>query len=99
MAENINLDRVRGVALNRIDKSERQIKWALFGAFVFEGLFLLVFLLAMERSNRTHLLLLIATVGGYTIIVLGLVILGLFSNRNTARILKAIELLVTQEKV
>jgi Na+/proline symporter len=97
MAENINLDRIRGNALNRIEKSERQIKWILFGAFVFEGLFFLVFLLAMERGNRTHWLLLISTVGGYTIIVFGLVILGLFSNRNTARILKAIELIEGQK--
>ena len=93
MAEANHLDRIRGDALKRIEKSERQIKWALFGAIMFEGLFLLVFLLAMERGNRTHLLLLIATVGGYTIIVLGLVVLGLHGNRNTARILKAIELL------
>ena len=93
MAENINLDRVRGDALQRIEKSERQIKWALLGAGLFEGLFLLVFLLAMERGNRTQLLLLIATVGGYTIVVLGLVVLGLHGNRNTARLLKAIELL------
>ena len=97
MADNSNLDRVRGDALHRIEKSERQIKWALVGAFVFEGLFLLVFLWAMERSNRTHLLLLISTVGGYTIIVLGLIVLGLYSNRNTARILKAIELLEGQK--
>ena len=93
MAENNNLDRIRGDALKRIEKSERQIKGALLGAALFEGLFLLVFLLAMERGNRTHLLLLIATVGGYTVIVLGLVVLGLHGNRNTARILKAIELL------
>lgn len=93
MAENSKLDRIRGDALNRIEKSERQIKWALLGAGLFEGLFLLVFLLAMERGNRTHLLLLIATVGGYTVIVLGLVVLGLHGNRNTARVLKAIELL------
>ncbi len=97
MAENANLDRVRGDALNRIKKSERQIKWALFGAFIFEGLFLLVFLLAMERGNRTHLLLLISTVGGYTVIVLGLLVLGLYGNRNAARILKAIELLEGQK--
>ncbi len=45
------------------------LKWAIVGAA--EGLFLLVFLLAMERGNRMQLLLLIALVGGYTIIVLG----------------------------
>ena len=92
MAEN-NLNRVRGAALDRIDKSARQFKWALLGAVLFECLFLVTLLLAMDRSNRTHWLLVIATVGSYTVIVLGMVVLGTYVNRCTARILKALELL------
>lgn len=90
MTEN-NLNRVRGAALDRIEKTERQFKWALVGAALFEGLFLITFLLAMEHNNRTHWLLLIGTVGSYTIVILGLIVLGTFVNRCTARILKAIE--------
>lgn len=87
-----NLDRVRTAALDRIEKSERQFKWALFGAAVFECLFVVVFLLAMERDNRTHWLMLIGTVGSYTVVILGLIVLGTFVNRCTARVLRAIEM-------
>jgi hypothetical protein len=92
MSDKSNLDRIRGNALARIEKSERQVKWVLLGAAIFEFLFLVAFLFGMERGNRTHTLLLISTVGGYTILVFGLFVLGLHNNRNTARILKAIEL-------
>jgi hypothetical protein len=93
MSDKNNLDRVRADALARIERTERQFKGAILGAAVFEFLFLAAFLFSMEQGNRTHLLLLISTVGGYTVIVLGLFVLGIHSNRNTARILKAIELL------
>lgn len=91
MAEK-NLNHIRGAALDRIEKSERQFKWALLGAVLFEGLFLVTFLLAMERGNRTHWLFLIGIVGSYTVIVLGLIVLGTYVNRCTVRVLKAIEL-------
>lgn len=87
-----NLNYVRGAALDRIEKSERHMKWALFGAAIFECLFLVTMLWAMERGNRTHLLLLVATIGSYTVIALGLIVLGAYVNRCTARVLKAIEL-------
>ena len=53
---------------------------------------LVAFLLAADFSNRTHLLLLIATVGGYTVVVVGLVALGAYVNRAVLRVLKAVEL-------
>jgi hypothetical protein len=93
MSERVNLDAVRGEALARIERGERNFKLAFFAAVVFEGLFLAAFLLAADLSNRTHLLLLIATVGGYTIVVLGLVALGAHVSRGLARVLRAVELL------
>jgi hypothetical protein len=93
MSERVNLDGVRGEALARIERGERNFKLAFFGALLFEALFLIVFMLAADFSNRTHVLLLIATVGGYTVVVLGLVVLGAHVSRGVARILKAIELL------
>lgn len=92
MAEK-NLNHIRGAALDRIEKSERQFKWALLGAAIFECLFLVTMLWAMERGNRTHLLLLVATIGSYSVIALGLIVLGAYVNRCTARVLKAIELI------
>ena len=93
MSERVKLDAIRGEALARVERGERNFKLAFFGGIAFEGLFLLVLLLAADLSNRTHLLLLIATVGGYTVVVLGLVALGAHVSRGVARVLKAVELL------
>jgi hypothetical protein len=93
MSDKVNLDGVRGEALARINRSERNFKLAFYAAVVFEALFLIAFLLAADFSNRLHVLLLIATVGGYTVVVLGLMALGAHVNRNSFRILKAVELL------
>src|SRR5688572_19614584 len=93
MSEKINFDQVRGAAMERIERSERNFKLAFFGAAIWEGLFMIAFLLAADLSNRLHLLLLIATVGSYTILILGLLALGAHVSRNAHRIIKAIELL------
>ena len=93
MSDKVNLDEVRSAALAQIDRSEKNFKLAFYSAVAVEGLFLCAFLLAADFSNRLHLLLLIATVGSYSIIVLGLFALGAHVNRNSFRILKAIELL------
>ena len=93
MSEKVNLDAVRSEVLARINRSERNFKLAFFAAVAVEALFLVTFLLAADLSNRMHLLLLIATVGSYSIVVLGLVALGAYVNRGILRILKAVEML------
>lgn len=93
MSEKVNLDAVRSEALARITRSERNFKVALFAGAAAEALFLVAFFLAADFSNRLHLLLLIATVGSYLIVLLGIVALGAHINRGVLRILKAIELL------
>ena len=93
MSEKVNLDEVRSEVLARINRSERNFKLAFFAAVAVEALFLVTFLLAADLSNRMHLLLLIATVGSYSIVLLGLMALGAYMNRGVLRILKAIELL------
>jgi hypothetical protein len=92
MSETVDLDRVRAVALERIDRSERNYKLAFFGAGVVETAFIISFLLLADLSNRLHLLLLISTVSCYSIVVLGLFALGAHINRGIARLLKAVEL-------
>jgi hypothetical protein len=93
MSERSNLDHVRSQALSRIERSERNFKLAFYAATVLEALFLAAFILAADFSNRLHVLLLIATVGGYSIVALGLVALGAHVNRAVLRVLKAIELM------
>ena len=92
MSQNVDLDRVRAAALARIDRTERNFKLAFLGAAILEGAFFVSFLLLADLTNRSHLLLLIATVGCYSIIGLGLFALGAHINRGLARVLKAVEL-------
>jgi hypothetical protein len=88
-----DLDMIRTTAINRIERSARNYRLAFFAAVAFEGLFLAAFLAAADLKNPLHVLLLLATVGSYTIIVLGLVALGAYLNHGTLRVLKAVELL------
>jgi hypothetical protein len=91
MSDKINFEQIRSQALERIDRSEKNFKLAFYAAVMVEGLFLVAFLLLMEFSNRTHVLLLIAAIGVYSIVVLGLVALGAHFNRGILRVLQAID--------
>lgn len=90
MSANSNLDKIRGTVLDKIERSEKNYKFAFFAALMLEAMFLLSFILLMDVSNRLHLLVLIASIGIYSIIGLGLVALGVHVTRNTQMILKAI---------
>ena len=93
MSKEKNVNEIRTSALDRIERAERRYCVAFFGAVAIETLFLAGFLLLADLSNRTHLLLLVATVASYTILALGLVALGSHVTRSTLRVLNAIELL------
>lgn len=93
MTEKTNLNGVRGRALDRIEKSERNFKMFFYAAIAVETLFFIVFLLKADLHNSTHLLLFLATIAVYTILGLGLFALGAHVSRNTQLLLKAIELL------
>jgi hypothetical protein len=91
MSEVGGFDQARSAALEKMEKNERRFRAAFFGAVGFETIFLASFVLLADLSNRTHVLLLVAAVGVYTIVGLGLVALATFIRGNTLRILKAIE--------
>ena len=86
----------RQSALDRMEQAERNFKAAFVAAAVVEFLFLAGYLLLADFSNRTHVLLLLATVSLYTIVGAGLMALGAHNKRNTLRVLKAVELLATR---
>ena len=92
MPDKLNLDAVRSEALARVARSERDFKIAFLLAAALEAVVLVAFVLAADFRDRTHLLLLIATVGSYSVVVLGLVALGAYVNRAVLRVLKAVEL-------
>jgi hypothetical protein len=93
MNEAVNTADARRRALARIERHERNYRLAFFGAVLLEALFLAAFLLLADFRDRAHLLLLISTVAVYTIVALGLLALGAHVNRNTLRVLKAVEAL------
>ena len=93
MSDISKANEVRQTTLDRIERNERQYKAAFICAAIVEACFLGGFLLLADFSNRLHVLLLITTIAVYTIMALGLMALGSHVNRNTLRILKAIELL------
>lgn len=92
MTDKTDFERIRSRALERVDRSERNYKLAFYAGAAVEGAFLIAFLLLMDLSNRTHVLLLLAAVGTYTVVILGLVALGAHFNRGILRVLTAIEL-------
>ena len=93
-----NIDKIREKTMHQIEKSERNYRAAFYGVAAVEAIFIAAFLLMADFSNRMHVLLLISTVAIYTIVGFGLIVLGLHVNRNTLRILHAIEFSNSDEK-
>lgn len=83
----------RRLALDRIDRIERNARYAKLGVLAVEFLFLLTFIALADFHNRTHVLILIAAVGTYSILGMGLIALATRVSRDTQRILKAIDLI------
>ena len=77
--------------MERIDKVERYKRLAFVVGAALEAFFLAGFLLLADLHNRTHVLLLMSTVAGYTLVILGLVAVAAQIERSSLRMLKAIE--------
>lgn len=92
------IDEIRNNTLREIEKTESRYKLAFIGAAVIEGLLIAAFLLHADFSNPTHFLLLIVAVAIYTIMGCGLFALGMHVNRNTLRVLRAIETIGNTQK-
>lgn len=90
------LDEIRSNTLNQIEANERRYKLAFVGAAAVEAAFLGIFLVLADLSNRGHVLLLVTAVAIYTIVAFGLIAVGLHVNRNTLRVIRAIEALDSQ---
>ena len=82
----------RAASIQGIVRAERRYNLAFAAAVGIEALMFAAYLALADLSNRTHVLLLIATVATYTILALGLVALGAHVNKNTLRILRAVQL-------
>lgn len=92
MAEN-RLNEIRGKALDRVAKSERNLKLGVIGFAILDTAFFIVFLLLMDFSNKLHVLIFVASGGFYMLLLIGLIVLGLLVRRDTQLVLRAIDLL------
>jgi hypothetical protein len=87
-----DLDRVRGAALDRIERIERNSKRIFVAGAGVEAAFLVAFVVLADFANRSHVLLLLSTVALYTILVVGLFALGAHVSRCTERVLRAMDI-------
>jgi hypothetical protein len=93
MTENVDLDRIRGAALDRIEKAERQRKYLLGGMALAEGLCLVLYVVLADWDDRLHQLIFIAACLVYTTLALGLFSLAAHVQACTQRVLRSVELL------
>jgi len=77
------------VTLDRIERSQRNFKAALAGAMMLEALLIGALLWLTDFSDRVQALVFVASVGGYTLIALGLVMLATHLDRTLLRALQA----------
>lgn len=82
---------IREGVLRRIERQAAAIRLATFGAVAVEALMLLLALRLIDWQNRTHILLLVFSVLGYTIVLLGLVALGAHVSRASNRVIAVLE--------
>jgi hypothetical protein len=82
---------VRGAALDRVARSEKNFKLMIAVAGVLEAAFLLGFCFLADFANRLHVLLLLSTVAVYTLVAAGLFVLGAHVSWCAERVLRAIE--------
>jgi hypothetical protein len=87
----VDLDRVRGAALDRIERGARAYRAAFVAAAAVEAAFLVSFVALADFSNRLHVLLLLSTVAVYTLVALGLMALGAHVSWCAGRILRALD--------
>lgn len=92
MAEN-RLNEIRGKALDRVERSERNLKLGIIAFLILDTAFFIVFLLVMDFSNKLHVLIFMASGGFYLLLLIGLIVLGLLVRRDTQLVLRAIDLL------
>lgn len=90
MREQDTGDVVTGV-LNQMDHHARRAKAAILGATAVEGLLLIIALLTVDWADRTHVLVFILSILGYTIVALGLLALGSHVSRVGARVVAALD--------
>lgn len=71
--------------IDRIERSQNLFKIALAGGVVIEAALIGAMLLLVNFTDRTQVLVFIGTIGGYTLVALGLVMLATHVDRAILR--------------
>jgi fatty acid desaturase len=86
-----DLDRMRADVLDRMERSDRLVRWAILLAALFELLLFVAAFLLIDWRDPLQKLVFVLAVSGYTIVVLGLVALGGHMTRVGDRVLAALD--------
>lgn len=89
--------RARQTALSAIERQERYTKMAVAAAGAIEAILIAAILLAIDFSNPTHKLILLATLLTYLPLALGMMALASLNSRHTRSILLALQM-VSEER-
>jgi len=90
MTELSRLDQVRTAALDRIDRADRLYKRGIVLVAAFEALFGVLYVVLMDWHDRLHWLILLAACLTYSVVLGGIINLGLYVNSGTQAILRAV---------
>ena len=85
------IDAAREGVLRKMERQASMIRLALVGAMGVEALMLGIALRLINWQDKTHILIFVTAILGYTIIALGLAALGAHISRTSNRIVAVLE--------
>jgi hypothetical protein len=91
-----SVDAAREGVLRKMERQASMIRLALVGAMAVEALMLIVALRLIDWRDKTHILIFVTAILGYTIIALGLAALGAHISRASNRIVAVLETMASQ---
>ena len=83
------LDAIREGVLDEMERSARRFRMAFVGAAMGESLLLLCAVLLTDWKNPTHRLIFVTAIGTWTLLALGLAVLGAYMTQGLARLAAA----------
>lgn len=86
-----DLDNIRKSVLDRMERGDRLVKWAIIAAAMVEGLLLVAAIFIADWSNPLHRLVFILSILTYSVVACGLVALAGHISRSVGRVLIALE--------
>jgi hypothetical protein len=90
------VDAIREGVIRRMERQARTVRLATFGAAGVEALMLGIALNLIDWQQRTHVLMLVFSVLGYTIVLLGLAALGVHVSRVSNRIIAVLDTMASR---